>query len=215
MSGGLCEPPQVTGSSLRGSRIGTGAVAAAIAIAFASVVTGSLVGCGDNSPPGESIPTPLEPDARADSALVELGSDDGGFVRLRPEQSLPLLEGIQGGHHFLFHVRLRGLDPGDPLRPGLPSNPATGFSVFDEAGERVNEATPPYRLGFDDESDGWSVWPNPRTTIIRPEHVSSLDGRRVRVRVDVTDSQQRSASDEVWVRAEVVPFGADAGVPLP
>lgn len=171
-----------------------------------------LAGCGDGPVPGDASPTPIVPDAR--SAAVEMGSDDGGFVRLLAEQSLPLLEGIQGGHHFLLHVRIRGLEPGEASRPGSPGNPATGFSAFDEGGDQVDVMASPYRLGFVSESGGWFAWLHPRTLIVLDDRVSSIDGRRVRLRVEVTDSRGQSVFDEVWVRAEVVPLrdaSADPG----
>ena len=149
-------------------------------------------------------------------AIVEIGTGTSSFEPLVDEQAMPLHEGIQGGHHFLVHARMRGLVPGNPATPGLASNPATSLRAFDERGNRVDDATPTYFIGYRDAGDGFYELPNPRFVVVQNARVVDLIGQRVRLQVEATDHDGRTAMDEVWVMVYEQPLEpGDAGVADP
>jgi hypothetical protein len=134
---------------------------------------------------------------------AELGTGTTSFEELRDDDELVLVAGPQGGHHFVVHTRMSGLLPGDPTMPGLIGNPSTSFTVEDEHGERLDLNMAPYRLGYEpaDEPDGAYVLPSGRILQIQQAVVAATYGTRVKIRVEVTDVRNATASDERWVLA--------------
>jgi hypothetical protein len=61
----------------------------------------------------------------------------------------------------------------------------------------------PYRLGYEpaDEPDGAYVLPSGRILQIQQAVVAATYGTRVKIRVEVTDVRNATASDERWVLA--------------
>lgn len=147
-----------------------------------------------------SDPGPLRPDASPGEAQVEIGTGAVAFEPLVEEQPLILHAGPQGGFHFVVHVRMRGLAPGDPERTGQPGNPVTWFRVFDQDGAQV-DIPEPRTLGYEDAGDGWHVLPSGRIVRVVNARVPALYDARVLLQVQVEDESGRRAQDEVWIRA--------------
>jgi hypothetical protein len=157
------------------------------------------VGCGGGGGSGDSGGDDGD-DGDDGSSLVELGTGTTSFEPLAEEAELVLVAGPQGGHHFVAHARIVGMDPGDPEQPGLASNPTTRFSVADEDGTSIELEMAPYRLGYV-EQDGAYVLPSGRIVQVREAVVPLLYGSRARIEVEVTDAEGRSARDGRWVVA--------------
>ena len=140
--------------------------------------------------------TPTQPLGQA-----ELGTGTTSFEPLVAEQEFGVIAGPQGGFHFIIHARIRELEPGDPLLPGDPGNPRTLFGAYDVNGERLDPAFAPYRLGYVQAQGGWYELASGHILVIDNSHVPGIYGQRVRITVDVTDRDGRSARDERWIRA--------------
>ncbi len=154
------------------------------------------------------------PDAAAGDGEVELGTGTTQFESfVMEDQELILWAGPQGGHHFILHARIRGMDPGDPTRPGIVENPSTRFSVHTENGEQVDLMLPPYRLGYRDDGDGWHTMVSGHIIQVIEDRVPELYGARVRIQVDVEDALGRTATDDAWIIAVESAIDGDAGVP--
>jgi hypothetical protein len=151
---------------------------------------------GDSADEGEDQ---SEGDEPADSR-VELGTGTTTFEVLEQESPLILVAGPQGGHHFVVHARMWGMDPGDPTMPGQIENPATRFTVSDEEGEPIELEVAPYRLGYERDGDDF-VLPSGRIVQVRESAVPNLYGARAYIRVEVTDAEGETASDGRWVMA--------------
>src|SRR5687768_3319811 len=91
-------------------------------LAFVSTAAAASA-CGDDGGSGDGPPMEGE---------VELGTGTTEFEPLADESELGLVAGPQGGHHFIVHVRMSGMVPGDPTMPGLIGNPSTRFTVTGE-----------------------------------------------------------------------------------
>lgn len=135
-----------------------------------------------------------------------LGTGTTSFTSLVAEQELDLLAGTQGGHHFIAHARMRGIDPGDPSMPGLLSNPATQFFVFTESGDRIDARFPPYRIGYRDADDGSLELPSGRILALDETRVAEILNQRVRIRVEISQDDGPMASDEIFVVVHEVPL---------
>jgi hypothetical protein len=176
-------------------------------MARATLIVGilaSLTGCpGDDPPPGE--------------VEVVLGTGTTSFEPLAEGDSLEVVAGVQGGHHFHVHARMRGLSPGDPSMNGQLSNPQTSFSAFTAAGEQLDLMFPPYRLGYVEAGDGDFELPSGRILVIDEEQVQSIYDREVRLTVEIVDDAGRRGTAEVNVVATEgpPPVGADAGLDAP
>ena len=164
-------------------------------------LAGAASSCGDGGEGGDEEPP--------SAAVVELGTGTVDFEPLADESDLILVAGPQGGHHFVVHARMRGLLPGDPSRPGLVGNPATRFTVTDQEGGGLDVGMAPYRLGYEQRGDDYFL-PSARIIQVLEQKVPELYGQRVRIAVDVTDAEDRTASDGRWVVA-VHAFEPDAG----
>ena len=166
----------------------------------------SLAGC-----PGDDD----GPDANPADVMVELG---GGAVDFQPlvgtTPDLVLEAGPQGGHHFIVNARMRGFIPGDPSMPGLLGNPATLFSAFTEDGSQIDLMFPPYRLGYQQDDDGFFYLPSGRILQVDEDVVDSLIGQAVLLRVNVRDAQGLESSDERMIIATEPPPGTPDAGPL-
>jgi hypothetical protein len=170
----------------------------------------TLAACGENGggKPDAAV-TPAD-------AWVELGTGAVDFEELPDEGDIVLVSGPQGGHHFVVSARMHGLQPGDPGMPGTQQNPATRFSVWNEDGVQLDVQPPPYRLGYEQVSDGVYALPGGHIIQVEEEFVPALVGARVKIRVELEDATGARVTDERWVMA--VPDGgpdpeADAGPP--
>jgi hypothetical protein len=151
---------------------------------------------------------------------AEIGTGMFGFAPLADGATLELVNGPQGGFHFIVHARMRGLSPGDPRRPELATNPTTWFRALDEDGNRVD--IPEVRqLGYAPQTgtEDWYILPSGRLLLIDNLAAPGLYGRFVTIEVQIRDAAGRTAGDtaRVMVVAYEPPPGmrADAGAPAP
>ena len=161
-----------------------------IFLIIGGLTCGPLGGCGGT-----------DPIIDGGQPIVEVGTGTTTYEPITEDQLLPLIEGPQGGHHFFMHVRMMGLDPGDDRSSTAESNPETLFRVFDADGNRVDTETVAFRRGYREGEDGWLELPSGRIIIVNEAIVDTLFDTRVRLRVEVRDSQDRVATDEVFVNA--------------
>ena len=153
------------------------------------------VGCGDDAVLGD--------------AEVELGTGTVTFTALEDGSPLAIVAGPQGGFHFVVHARARGIVPGEPRNPGLPSNPRTTFAAF-LGDEQVDLELPPYRLGYE-VNDGSFTLPSGRILQLEQEVIPGIYDQDVRITVTVTDEEGDTASDERTVRAYEAPLDQTSG----
>lgn len=175
----------------------------------ALILFATSAGCGggDGGKPDSAV-TPAD-------AWVELGTGTTGFQEVDPESQQVLVAGPQGGHHFILSARMHGLEPGDPTNPGTVYNPATRFSVWSESGDQLDIDPPAYHLGYEEVEDGVYALPGGHIIQVREEEVAALYGGRVKLRVEIEDTNGAKVSDERWVTPmedTSIPNG-DAGVP--
>ncbi|HEU5061345.1 MAG TPA: hypothetical protein VFU21_32695 [Kofleriaceae bacterium] len=132
-------------------------------------------------------------DAGPPPAWVEIGtvSDESStaFEPLAAEGDVVRYMGPQGGHHFLLHARMMGL---------VPTGATTRFRVHDEAGDRV-DFSGDVPLDYEDAGGGVYTLPYGPTTFLDDVQVTA--GVRVRVVVELTDTDGIQVTDERWVRA--------------
>jgi hypothetical protein len=143
---------------------------------------------------------------------VELGSGTLAWLPLAEDAELDLIAGPQGGHHFIVHARIRDMIPGDPSRPGLLANPITRFSVWlDDGGteRQIDLMFPPYRLGYEEMSDGWFSLASGRILQVAESELPALYGQRVRIGLEVTDAAGVHGRDSRTVVAIEERAGAD------
>jgi hypothetical protein len=137
-------------------------------------------------------------------ATAEIGTGTLEFEALLPEADLEVVVGPQGGHHFILHARMTGLDPGQPALPGDASNPRTAFTTF-RGEERVSLDQPPYRLGYEESAGGELALPGGRIVPFDEAFVAELDGARLDVTVEITDVDGDCATDRRTVIAHAGP----------
>lgn len=159
--------------------------------ALGLVAISSSVGCGDGPPP-----------------IAEIGTGAAAFEGL--SDTLEVIAGPQGGHHFILNARMIHLSPGDPRNPGSSRNPTTRFTVFRD-GLAIDLDQPDYRLGYKETDDGFHVLPSGRIVQLEEAALVGLDGKVVRVEVEIRDSSGESAHDEAEVIAVVPPTVLGAG----
>ncbi len=116
--------------------------------------------------------------------FVELGTGEVGYEPLADYQEVPLVAGPQGGHHVWLSFRTEGLPTDNAL-----------FEV--DAVPLTNGEPPPRRspvrvtmTPLDSEMHEMVGWP---AQLDQPE---CLVGVPLSVRITITDSRGRSASDE-------------------
>jgi len=159
------------------------------------ILLATFAACGPASGGGpDSAVTPA-------GAWAEIGTGSSGFEELAAEGEIDLIAGPQGGHHFIVHARIHGLQPGDPRTPGVVENPSTLFSVWSESGEQLDIVPPPYKLGYEEVSDDVYSLASGHIIQVREDVVEGLYGARLRLRVEVTDAAGAKVIDERWVVA--------------
>jgi hypothetical protein len=78
---------------------------------------------------------------------AELGTGEVAFETLTGGQELFVIQGPQGGFHFLGAVRAWGIEHGNPEMLADPDNPTTEFRVF-RAGARIDLMASRYVQGL-------------------------------------------------------------------
>ena len=80
--------------------------------------------------------------------LIALGTGEWEWETLEGVTEMPIIQGPQGGFHFLGSVRVSGIEPGDPSDLANPNNPTTAFSVLVDGEDITMSAT--YTQGLDE-----------------------------------------------------------------
>ena len=62
--------------------------------------------------------------------MIEMGTGEWEWATLDGVPEIPIIQGPQGGFHFLGSVRVSGIEPGDATDLSNPNNPTTTFSVW-------------------------------------------------------------------------------------
>lgn len=149
----------------------------------AVVVAALAVGCGSDS--GSE---PVDPE-------VILGTGEASFEPLTNGDEIQIIQGPQGGFHFLGSVLVRGIEPGDPDDLSAPDNPTTEFRVW-SGGARVDLMASRYTQGLDPGPDADTSQMIGRLVILNIAADDELDGAEVTLDVTVSDTVGNTASDE-------------------
>jgi len=182
-----------------------------LSIVFGLIGAAAALGCGGGSPEdGSDDRSDDGTDDGSQAGMVELGTGTTEWEPLAEETELVLIAGPQGGHHFIVHARMRGMDPGDPSSPGLVLNPTTRFAVTNEAGDRLEIDMAPYRLGYEQVGADFFL-PSGRILQVVESEVTAMYGQRARIDLQVTDRDGVAASDSRWVIALEDPNAPPAG----
>ncbi|MBP6631203.1 MAG: hypothetical protein KBG28_02955 [Kofleriaceae bacterium] len=162
----------------------------------------ALAGCGAGDDGGAA-------DAPTGPAEVELGTGDLVFEPITTGQDFQVVQGPQGGYHFVVSMRTRGVVAGNPDRLGDPSNPTTSFRAFAAiGGAAVDLDASSFTQGLDPAVGSPGAFEMlGRLLILRIADDDELVGMDVRLTVEVTDVAGRSARDERTVR--VIPHPAN------
>lgn len=129
------------------------------------------------------------PDGGPPSVFVEIGTGETSFETLAAEGDIVLNAGPQGGHHFYLQARMQGL---------VATGATTRFRVFDEAGDRVDFSSP---FQIDYEAAGGELYALPYGMAVQVDDAEVTAGTRVRLTVELTDTDGIQVSDERWVLA--------------
>lgn len=155
---------------------------------LARVALGALVlsACGGGTTDPEGPP------------MAELGTGIIEFEPITDGQDLEIVQGPQGGYHFIVAVRASGVIAGNPDDLGDPDNPRVWFRAYrvsDDARIDINNADFTQGLEYVPGSNGVFEMIS-RLVILDIADDSELDGVSVRLTVDITDIDGRTASDE-------------------
>ena len=129
--------------------------------------------------------------------VATLGTGVLDFEPLADGDTIQIIQGPQGGYHFLGSVRVEGIDPGDSGDLQDPTNPTTEFMVF-AGGRRMDIRTARYTQGLKpaDPSAGENVHEMVgRLVILDIARDSELDGVEVEFSVTVTGADGTKAED--------------------
>lgn len=140
-------------------------------------------GCGTDTAPPDSDPE------------VTLGTGATGFESLVDGDDIFIIQGPQGGFHFLGSVQVRGLEPGDPEDLSDPDNPTSEFRVL-AGGARVDLRAASYTQGLDPASSEHTYEMIGRLVILDITADDQLADVEVVFEVEVRDSRGRSARDQ-------------------
>ncbi|HEY0251764.1 MAG TPA: hypothetical protein VGC41_09565 [Kofleriaceae bacterium] len=169
-----------------------------------TLIGAALAGCGSDPAPldaGDCWPM----SSSTPGGTIELGTGDSAFVAMPTE--ITLVYGSQGGYHIPTRARIRGMQPGDLLDITSPTNPRTRIrGFFSDSGDATYGEACPLRVGYQGQTDGSFVEPN----VIESRFFESLapgdlEGKQVRVRAEVIDSNNLYASDEKVITVHVPP----------
>jgi hypothetical protein len=162
-----------------------------IALALAGLA--GAVGCGGGGAGADS-------GACRQDGEAEIGTGTTAFESVTAGQELTIVAGPQGGHHFILNARQKGLEPGDPTKPGLAGNPTTRFATY--LGDRqVDIMQPPYRLGYEDTGDGYLTMASGHIIPFQEDALADVDGQTVRIEVEISDVNGLCARADTTVTA--------------
>jgi len=120
--------------------------------------------------------------------LIELGTGEWEWESLEGVVEVPLIQGPQGGFHFLGSVRVSGIEPGAFANLADPENPTTSFSVWVDGEDLTMTGT--YVQGLDPAPKDARPFRHEmigRFVIMDILADEELDGVEVEMSVEVTD----------------------------
>lgn len=130
-----------------------------------------------------------------------LGTGSWMWEDLNEGDSLPVIQGPQGGFHLLGSVRLRGVGAGDYTNVSDATNPTTTFEVLWN-GENLTPDSE-FTQGIRPAPKHAKPWTHEmvgRFAILDIEADDELDGVDVEFSVTVTDVNGLSATDSLMVK---------------
>ncbi len=139
--------------------------------------------------------------------MIELGTGEWEWETLEGITELPLIQGPQGGFHFLASVRVAGIEPGVAQDLSDPKNPTTQFVIWVD-GEDIT-MTGTYIQGLDRapvDAEPYFHEMVGRFVIVDIMTDEELDGVEVEMSVDVTDIHGTHLSMSRWFTAYPHPF---------
>ena len=139
--------------------------------------------------------------------LIELGTGEWEWESLEGTTELPLIQGPQGGFHFLASVRVAGIEPGVAQDLSDSKNPTTKFVIWVD-GEDIT-MTGTYIQGLDrapKDAEPFFHEMVGRFVIVDILRDDDLDGVEVEMSVDVTDIHGTHLSVSRWFTAYPHPF---------
>ena len=139
--------------------------------------------------------------------MIELGTGEWEWESLEGTTELPLIQGPQGGFHFLASVRVAGIEPGVAQDLSDPTNPTTKFVIWMN-GEDIT-MTGTYVQGLDRAPEDAAPFFHEmvgRFVIVDITADEELDGVEVEMSVDVTDIHGTHLNMSRWFTAYPHPF---------
>ena len=133
----------------------------------------------------------------AGPAGVTIGTGQTTFEPLADQDSIFIVQGPQGGYHFLGSFAARGIDPGDPDDLSDPDNPTSEFRVFVGELRRDLAAANRFKQGLESIPGTGAVGTVGRLVILDIQDDDELADVMVRFEVSVTDSRGATAEDAV------------------
>jgi hypothetical protein len=146
---------------------------------------------------GASGPTPPAP-------AVELGTGEESFEALADYDEIFIVQGPQGGYHFTASLLAWGVNAGNPDDLGDPSNPTITFRAFE--GSTQVDIGVEYTQGLKDGGEEFRYQLLGRRVILAIESDTELDGREVRLEVELSDADGNVLTDERTLMAEPHPL---------
>lgn len=174
-----------------------------------SLLLSLLVACAEPAPTATSSHNGKVQDVPDDwgDPLIELGTGEWEWESLDGTTELPLIQGPQGGFHFLASVRVAGIEPGDAQDLSDPSNPTTQFVVWVDEEDITMTGT--YVQGLDrapHDAEPFFHEMIGRFVIVDILRDDDLDDVEFELSVDVTDVHGTHLSMSRWFTAYPHPF---------
>jgi len=151
-------------------------------VAVAAVVF-ILPGCGGGDDGPDAGPPALT-----------LGTGFEGFEPLADGADVWIIQGPQGGFHFIGSIRASGIETGNPDDLRDPSNPTTEFSVF-RGTDRVDLGAANYTQGLDPVAGTSEYEMIGRLVILDIQADDELDGVELRFDAEVVDANGVRVTD--------------------
>jgi hypothetical protein len=161
----------------------------------------ALIACSSPSSKTEGDGTPEDADTGTSvPEAIELGTGEWEWEALEDGAELPVIQGPQGGFHFLASVRVSGIEAGSADDLSDSRNPTTTFWVIHE-GEHL-APTSRFVQGLDRASEDARPYRHEmigRFVIMDIASDSELDGVEVELGVRIEDVDGRSLETAINV----------------
>ena len=156
------------------------------------------------SSPTDSKPVEAEDDA---PLLIELGTGEWEWEPISDGGELPVIQGPQGGFHFLASVRVSGIVAGSADDLSDPRNPTTTFWVLSDDENLAPSSR--FIQGLDEAPESAQPFRHEmvgRFVIMDIASDDELDGVEVELGVQVEDVEGEVLSESMMLTAYPHPF---------